>query len=147
MRKIVTLAALLLFLGSISSFAGNYKLDQNKIDAMMVNAQDVAALSVFDLGALNSLPVDNAQLKEKDPLIAFLLTATVGVGVAGIHRLYLGTETMTFIVYLLTLGGCGIIQTVDSIMLLLVLIDDEKSIAPYLNNPEIIMWKNQVKSN
>ncbi len=144
MRKIFTLATLLLLFVSFSSFATNYKLDQSKIDAMMTSAQEIVAVSTFDLGSLYSIPGTDAQLAEKDPIIAFLLTATAGVGVAGIHRLYLGTETMTFIVYLLTLGGCGIIQTVDAIMLLLVLIDDEKDLGPYLNNPEILMWKDQM---
>ena len=144
MRKFFTLATLLLLFVSFGSFATNYKLDQSKIDAMMTSAQEIVAVSTFDLGSLYSIPGTDAQLAEKDPIIAFLLTATAGVGVAGIHRLYLGTETMTFIVYLLTLGGCGIIQTVDAIMLLLVLIDDEKDLGPYLNNPEILMWKDQM---
>ena len=134
----------MLIVFSLNSFAGNYKLDNNKIDAMMADAQEVLAPSTVEMGSLFSIPGTDAQLDEKDPIIAFLLTATAGVGVAGIHRLYLGTETMTFIVYLLTLGGCGIIQTVDAIMLLMVLIDDEKSISPYVGNPEILMWKNKI---
>jgi len=144
MRKTLTLVGILLISLSLNSFAGNYKLDQSKINTMMTNAQEVIAPSTFEMGSLCSIPGTDAQLAEKDPIIAFLLTATAGVGIAGIHRLYLGTDTMTFVVYLLTLGGCGIIQTVDAIMLLLVLIDDEKSIDPYLNNPEILMWKDQM---
>jgi len=144
MKKIFTLVGILLISLSLNSFAGNYKLDQSKINAMMSDAQEVIAPSAFEMSSLYSIPGNDAQLAEKDPIIAFLLTATASVGIAGIHRLYLGTETITFIVYLLTLGGCGIIQTVDAIMLLLVLIDDERSIDPYLNNPEILMWKDQM---
>jgi len=144
MKKLLTLAGILFLISSMTVFAGNYKLDQSKIDAIMSDAQDVTAVSAFDMDLLNGIPSDNAVLAEKDPIIALLLTATVGVGVAGIHRLYLGTDTMTFIVYLLTGGGCGIIQTIDAIMLLMVVIDDEKSLTPYLNNPKILMWKDEM---
>jgi len=144
MKKIFTLVGILLISLSLNSFAGNYKLDQSKINVMMSDAQEVIAPSTFEMGSLYSIPGTNAQLSEKDPIIAFLLTATAFVAVNGIHRLYLGTDTMTFVVYLVTFGGCGIIQAVDAIMLLLVLIDDGKSIDPYLNNPEILMWKDQM---
>ena len=144
MKKILTLLGIGLLCLTVNTFAGNYTLDQSKIDAMIENATDMTSVSTLEMSGIQALPMRNSQLDEKDPIIAFLLTATAGVGVAGIHRLYLGTDTMTFIVYLLTLGGCGIIQTVDSIMLLLVLIDDEKSLSPYLDNPAILMWKDQM---
>lgn len=144
MKKVLTLLGIGLLCLTLNTFAGNYTVDQSKIDAMIENATDVTAVSAFDMSGIQALPMQASQLDEKDPIIAFLLTATAGVGVAGIHRLYLGTETMTFIVYLLTLGGCGIIQTVDAIMLLLVLIDDEKSLSPYVDNGSILMWKDQM---
>lgn len=142
MKKLFTLVGILLISLSLNSFAGNYRLDQSKINAMMSDAQEVVAISVFDLSSFNSIPGNDAVLTEKDPTVAFVLSLVVGY--LGIHRLYLGTEPVTFIVYLITGGGCGIITLIDTIMLLMVLIDDEKSLTPYIDNPEILMWKDQM---
>lgn len=142
MKKLFTLVGILLISLSLNSFAGNYRLDQSKINAMMSDAQEVVAISVFDLSSFNSIPGNDAVLTEKDPTVAFVLSLVVGY--LGVHRLYLGTEPVTFIVYLITGGGCGIITLIDTIMLLMVLIDDEKSLTPYIDNPEILMWKDQM---
>lgn len=142
MRKTLTLVGVLLISFSLNSFAGNYKLDQSKINAMMSDAQEVVAFSTFNLSSFNSIPGNDAVLTEKDPTVAFVLSLVVGY--LGVHRLYLGTEPVTLIVYLITGGGCGIITLIDTIMLLMVLIDDEKVLTPYIDNPEILMWKDQM---
>ena len=59
-------------------------------------------------------------------------------GICGIHRLYLGTEILTFVGYLCTIGGCGILQTVDWILLLIGAINDD--IRKYENNSKFFMW-------
>lgn len=143
MKKILTLFSIGLLCVSMNSFAGNYTLDQSKIDAMFETATDITAVAAYDLDNLQSLPLQSAQLDEKDPVIAFAL-ATV-LGYLGIHRLYLGTNPINVVLYIITAGGCGIVYAVDWIFLLMVLIDDEKSLAPYVDNPKFIMWMDKVQ--
>lgn len=138
MKKLFTLFLLLSLIIPLSASAGDYKVDQNKIDACFESASEMSMASVFQLSAL---PGSNQVLNEKDPVVAFAL-ATV-FGYLGIHRLYLGTEPIVFILYIITAGGCGVVALVDWIILLMVLLD-ERDLAPYIDNPSFIMWKNQV---
>ena len=138
MKKLLTLFLLCLFIVPISANAGNYKIDQNKIDASFDSATEVSIVSAFNLNALQGT---GQVLDEKDPAMAFVL-ATV-LGYLGIHRLYLGTEPVVVILYIVTLGGCGIVTMVDWIMLLMVLLD-EKDLGSYIDNPNFIMWKNEI---
>lgn len=138
MKKLFTLIVLFVLLLPLGASAGNYKLDQSKIDASFAAATEMTLLSAFDLSGLQG---PNQVFNEKEPVMAFVL-ATV-LGYLGIHRLYLGTEPIVFILYIITAGGCGIITLIDWIMLLMVLID-EKDLAPYIDNPNFIMWKNDM---
>ena len=140
MKKIFTLVGVLLICFSLNSFAGNYKLDQNKIDAMIENSMDITSISAFDLNSLDGMKGQNAELDEKDPIIAFAL-ATV-LGGFGVHRLYLGTNPINALLYLITGGGCGVVVAVDWILLLMVLLE-ERELAPFIENPNFIMWKDQ----
>ena len=92
----------------------------------------MSLLSVFDMSDFQG---GNQILTDDDPVMAFVL-ATV-LGYLGIHRLYLGTEPIVVILYIITGGGCGIITLVDWIMLLMVLLD-EKDLAPYIDNPNFL---------
>ena len=138
MKKLFTLLLLCLFLIPVGANAESYRIDQSKIDASFAAATEMSILSVFDMSGMQT---PNQVLDDKDPAMAFIL-ATV-LGYLGIHRLYLGTEPIVIILYIVTAGGCGIIALVDWIMLLMVLLD-EKDMGPYIDNPSFIMWKNQV---
>ena len=135
MKKLFTLFLLFAFLIPLNSNAESYKLDQNKIDASFAAASEMSIMSVFDM---SSLQLPGQVIDEKDPVMAFVL-ATV-VGYLGIHRLYLGTEPLVVILYIITGGGCGVVTLIDWIMLLLVLLD-EKDLDPYIDNPSFLMWK------
>ena len=138
MKKLFALVLLLFLLVPLSVTASNYKVDQNKIDASFAQATEISLVSAFDLNSFNG----NGQvLDDKDPVMAFVL-ATV-LGYLGIHRLYLGTKPTVVILYIITAGGCGIITLIDWIQLLMVLLD-EKDMSPYIDNPNFIMWKNQM---
>ena len=138
MKKLFTLVFLLFLLVPITATASDYKVDQGKIDASFAQATEISLVSAFDLNSFNG----NGQvLDDKDPVMAFVL-ATV-LGYLGIHRLYLGTKPTVVILYIITAGGCGIITLIDWIQLLMVLLD-EKDMAPYIDNPNFIMWKNQM---
>lgn len=138
MKKLLTLFLLTLFLIPLGARAESYRIDQNKIDASFAAATEMSILSVIEAG---NLQLPNQVLDDKDPAMAFIL-ATV-LGYLGIHRLYLGTEPIVVILYIITGGGCGVITLVDWIMLLMVLID-ERDLGPYIDNPNFIMWKNQI---
>ncbi len=138
MKKLLTLFLLSLFLLPLGAKAESYRIDQNKIDASFAAASEMSILSVFDMSGLQG---PTQILDDKDPAMAFIL-ATV-LGYLGIHRLYLGTEPVVIILYIITAGGCGIITLVDWIMLLMVLLDD-KDLGPYIDNPSFIMWKDKV---
>jgi len=134
MKKLLVLLFVVSFAAMSNLSAANYKLDNAKVDAMFETAQD-ANLSILaqdlDLEAGSSSALS---VSEKDPMIAALLAFFVGN--LGIHRFYLGTETMTGVGYILTCGGCGIVSLVDFVVLLI----DSKDISKYINNPKFFMW-------
>ena len=138
MKKLFTLVLLSFLLIPLTATAGNYKIDQNKIDASFASASEITLSDAFDLTALQGT---GQVLDDKDPVMAFVL-ATV-LGYLGIHRLYLGTKPVVVVLYIITAGGCGIITLIDWIQLLMVLLD-EKDMGPYIDNPNFIMWKNQM---
>ncbi|MEN9522620.1 MAG: hypothetical protein RL065_997 [Bacteroidota bacterium] len=73
---------------------------------------------------------------EKSAVVAFLLAFLLGE--LGIHRFYMGTATLTGVGYILTIGGCGIVYTVDWIMLLIGVVNDD--ISKYIDNKKFFMW-------
>ena len=78
-----------------------------------------------------------ALVAERNATVAFVLSWFVGF--LGVHRFYMGTETLTGVGYILTLGGCGIVAFVDWIVLLIALINQE-GISKYEDNPKFFMW-------
>jgi len=63
----------------------------------------------------------------------------IPLGMLGMHRIYLGTQPIVPIFYILTFGGgFGILPFIDFVVLIMA--DDMK---PYINNPRIFMWSNQ----
>jgi TM2 domain-containing membrane protein YozV len=77
------------------------------------------------------------QLKEKDPILAWLISFPAGI--LGLHRAYLGTETKTVLLYIATAGGLfGIVPMIDWILLLKGI--QSGDIAKYVNNRKFIMW-------
>lgn len=117
--------------------ANSYHLDNAAVDQMFANAEVVEFNAVESFAPLATAGYEGqAFLQEKDPVVAFLLSWFVGY--LGIHRAYLGTSTGTIVGYILTLGGCGIVVTIDWIMLLVGLINDD--ISKYVDNPKFFMW-------
>jgi TM2 domain-containing membrane protein YozV len=136
-----TFVFLLLFVAvfSVKSVqASEYSIDEAAIDQLFETATETSMISI-NANELNAVP-SNVPLtlvapKEKDAVAAILLDFFLGG--FGIHRFYLGTETMTGIGYILTCGGIfGIVPFVD----LIVLIVDHDDISPYINNPKFFMW-------
>ncbi len=138
MKKIMTFMILvvagLLF---TQASANSYQLDNAAVDQMFANAEVVEFNAVESFAPLAEAGYEGQTfLQEKDPVVAFLLSTFVGY--LGIHRAYLGTSTGTIIGYILTGGGCGIVATVDWIMLLIGLVNED--ISKYVDNPKFFMW-------
>lgn len=76
------------------------------------------------------------QLKtsENKKITAFFLA--VFLGHFGVHRLYLGTEPIVPIAYVLTLGGgLGVLPAIDAIVILF-----SKDLEKFENNSRFFMW-------
>ena len=140
MKKIILFFALICLLVVNSISASNYKLNDNEIDAMFDEATElqISDFSLNNIREINSGDIISIS-DEKEPLIAWLCTYTAAFGICGIHRLYLGTEAITFVAYLITGGGCGIVQFVDWIVLLIEVIEPDK-FDKYVDNPKFFMW-------
>ncbi|TAN19529.1 MAG: TM2 domain-containing protein [Chitinophagaceae bacterium] len=101
----------------------------------MTNMVQSAGLALTDASAANSAHALVSDAGGKSFAAALLLDLFLGG--LGIHRLYLGTKTMTWVGYILTCGGIfGIVPLVD----LVVLIVHNEDISPYVNNPKFFMW-------
>ncbi len=120
---------------SMGVSANSYSINDKAVDQMFAQAEQVSVNQIADF---TTLPSPQAQLSSKNPWVAWALTFTASLGVCGIHRLYLGSSTGIFILYFCTGGGCGIIQTVDWVVLLIGAINDD--IRKYENNQKVFMW-------
>lgn len=137
--KRFTLISIMLFL-SVAMFArvDNYRVNDATVDALFQNATEITSPIMGEINADLPMSLNNTMsfAAEKNPVVAFLLAWFFGY--LGVHRLYLGTETIVFIGYLCTGGGCGIVATIDWIMLLIGVINDD--IDKYIDNPKFFMW-------
>ena len=139
MKKLfLTIAVLSFSLGSIFAGTGKYKVDDASIDQLIENAVEVdLSSSQYDnayTGIFNS--GSTIAPKGDSPIVAWLICWFLGS--LGIHRLYMGTKTLTVVGYILTAGGCGIVSFIDWIMLLIGVINND--IRKYVNNPKYFMW-------
>lgn len=144
MKKALTLFSLLLVMGlGFQAQAARYKIDQANLDQMINNGHQIESVSVFNLPDLSTRPDNQVLTEGKDPVIALILCTVIG-WVAG-HRYYLGTNMINglwyFLLSLVAVGG--VIVLIDWVMLLLVVLD-KKDLAPFIDNPKLIMWKDQL---
>jgi hypothetical protein len=149
MKKIVLLSSMLFLTVCTKSLASTseYIVDDVAIEATLNSGVEVASLvPTLETSATteaNVLGVTNTGLPAttisggKDATTAFILSWFLGF--LGVHRFYMGTATLTGVGYILTLGGCGIVATVDWVVLLIALVNRE-SISKYEDNPKFFMW-------
>jgi hypothetical protein len=134
MKKLVfILMAFVAF--SFTATANDYAINEVAVDQMFNQADEISTVDFSELMTANA---PNAQLGAKNAWVAWALTWTAYVGVCGVHRLYLGSSTGVFLVYLCTGGGCGVIQTVDWVLLLMGALDND--VSKYEDNTKVIMW-------
>lgn len=118
--------------------ASTYSIDEQNIDKLFSSATETSMISMNtnELGAAPAnYPISFTAPREKDAVVAIVLDFFLGG--LGIHRFYLGTETLTGLGYILTCGGIfGIVPLIDFVVLII----DNKDISPYIDNPRFFMW-------
>lgn len=152
MKKFVFLTLVSLALLSVGYAAENnspYVIDDQQVEQLFTNSVDVSMTGLSGANnsvnsPLNALMAPNMQKNknaayfadgDKNFVAAILLNFFLGG--LGIHRLYLGTKTFTWVGYILTCGGIfGIVPLVDFIVLII----HSDDISPYVDNPRFFMW-------
>lgn len=127
-----------------SGTSENYTIDDQKVEQLFNNSFDVSLSAVnqqlFAQQGLNSGMQAGKYFADGGKNFVTALLLNFFLGGLGIHRLYLGTKTMTWVGYILTCGGIfGIVPLVDFI----VLIVHNDDISPYVDNPRFFMWSGQ----
>ncbi len=139
MKKILLLIVLFVsVLSAKQANASSYSINEQAVDQLFDNAIETSMISINanELSSVASMvPSTLVASKDKDAVVAIVLDFFLGG--FGIHRFYLGTETLTGLGYIFTCGGIfGIVPLVDFIVLII----DNKDISKYVNNPKFFMW-------
>lgn len=117
----------------------SYRIDDERLNEMFNSASETEVVNFTDFQHLHFANGTVSVIHEKDAWVAFALSMVFYVtGISGLQRLYLGTDAGVFIAYLLTGGGCGIIQFVDTVVLFLGAMEDD--ISKYVDNRKLFMW-------
>ncbi|MEO6916523.1 MAG: TM2 domain-containing protein [Chitinophagaceae bacterium] len=121
--------------------ADDYFVNDQKIETLFSGSQQID-LSITTEAMVSGTAKTNSNqafFAPSDKNFATALLLNFFLGPLGIHRLYLGTKTLTWVGYILTCGGIfGIVPLID----LIVLIVHNDDISPYVNNPKFFMWAN-----
>ena len=125
MKKLLLVLSLVLLVGfTTKANVSQYKVNDAQIESLFAQAQQVNVTQASDFTGLAGMTATAPPMlkkSDKNPAVAFILAWFLGG--LGIHRLYLGTETMTWVGYILTCGGIfGLVPFVDWIVLLIGLI-------------------------
>ena len=139
-----SLFLLLICLSSMCTFAStgsSYVVDDKKVEQLFSNSTD-ASLSILSdknnmLKVAGKFDFSHAAKYGGDKSLALTLVLDFFLGDLGIHRIYLGTATWTWVGYILSCGGIfGIVPFVDFI----VLIVHNQDISQYEDNTRFFMW-------
>lgn len=140
---------------SIFSFASEttaantdaYFVNDAQVENMFAASADIseatpALLAEFDASGTYTAAAKKQQnsvltVKSGDKNAVLAIVLNLFLGGLGIHRAYLGTETLTWVGYILTCGGIfGIVPLVD----IIVLIINANDISEYEDNSKFFMW-------
>ncbi|MBW8332890.1 MAG: TM2 domain-containing protein [Prolixibacteraceae bacterium] len=138
MKKLFLVVILFIAVLSVKQAnASSYSVNEQAIDQLFASAVETSMISMnaTELSSVASNVSTTVMAQEKDAIVAIALDFFLGG--LGIHRFYLGTETLTGLAYIFTCGGIfGIVPLVDFIVLII----DNKDISAYINNPKFFMW-------
>jgi TM2 domain-containing membrane protein YozV len=120
----------LLILFSVSALRANQPVTLTLVELHSYAQQDAQ----LDQMILVSMEDTLGQRRENPRWVAAMLT--VGLGLFGVHRMYLGTDMKVPIIYVLTLGGgLGVLPMIDLLAILFT-----KDLEPYKDNGKVFMW-------
>jgi TM2 domain-containing membrane protein YozV len=143
MKKILFLS--LICLSSVCTFAATsspYVINDQQVEQLFTSSVDVSLSALSDNNALLNAGSQfdfgkAAKFRSSDKNFAAAFLLDFFLGWLGIHRLYMGTATLTWVGYILTCGGIfGIVPFVD----LIVLIVHNDDISEYVDNTKFFMW-------
>lgn len=139
MKKVFLIVLLsVCFLSVKQANASSYTINVQAVDQLFDQAIETSMISITnaELGSVGSNVSANLMPSgDKNAVVAIVLDFFLGG--LGIHRFYLGTETLTGIGYILTCGGIfGIVPLIDFIVLII----DNQDISKYVDNPKFFMW-------
>ncbi len=143
MKKVLFFA--IICLSSVCTFAasGNqYVIDDQKVEQLFTGSIDASSAALSDENMMNAVGGLNAskgtaKFKAGDKTFVAAILLDFFLGGLGIHRLYLGTATLTWVGYILTFCGIfGIVPFVDFIVLII----HNDDISPYVDNTKFFMW-------
>ncbi len=145
MKKLFLLFSLVVLV-SVVSFGNvnQYRVNDTQIESMFAQAEQVSLPASLDaqgvdmqgFEAISPIVTDVARKSDKNAWVAFAICW--GVGALGIHRLYLGTNPWVVVGYICSGGGCGVVLTVDWVVLLIGAINND--ISDYVDNNAFFMW-------
>lgn len=139
MKKLILVIVLFVSVLSVKQAnASSYSVNENAIDQLFQNAIETSMISINanELSTASS-SVSSAVMASNDKNAVTAIVLDFFLGGFGIHRFYLGTETLTGLGYILTCGGIfGIVPLVDFIVLII----DRDDIGQYIDNPKFFMW-------
>lgn len=138
---LLIVAALTTRAASVS--AESYVIDDQQVEQLLTQSEDISLASVsvnlLESQQMTANLAGTARVQANKEFVPALLL-NLFLGGLGIHRLYLGTKTLTWVGYILTCGGIfGIVPLVD----LVVLIINNDNISPYIDNTKFFMWANK----
>ena len=146
MKKILLAAGLSLAVFT-TSFAeesvADYMVNDQKVEQLFTESLDMS----LSVATQQIMPEQNAEMlasgaasfksSKSDKSAGLAILLDLFLGGLGIHIIYLGTETFTWIGYILTCGGIGgIVPFID----LIVLIVHAGDVSEYVDNPKFFMW-------
>jgi TM2 domain-containing membrane protein YozV len=130
-------------LSSVCTFAATgsqYVVDDQQVEQLFTNSVDASFAALSDNSLLNAAGAASnsaARFRDSDKTFVAAILLNFFLGGLGIHRLYLGTATLTWVGYILTFCGIfGIVPLVDFI----VLIVHNEDISAYVDNTRFFMW-------
>lgn len=136
------LSVLLLFslLHCQSAKASKYRINHERIEKQFASAEQVELSSSLCLLSPQLPLIDDDDMVEvtqgKNAIPAFVLSLCLGA--FGMHRAYLGTRSGVVVGYIFTCGGCGVLWSVDTILLLVGVLRED--IEKYKRNSKFFMW-------
>jgi len=142
MKKLLILSVICF--SSVCTFAATgsqYIIDDQKVEQLFTNSVDASLNALADNNLMNAAGATSgsAQFRSTDKTFVAAILLNFFLGGLGIHRLYLGTATLTWVGYILTFCGIfGIVPLIDFV----VLIVHNEDISPYVDNTKFFMWAN-----